>query len=128
MNIDFIVYYYHLLNVCTISSSFQSICKETLRSQLNKNSKIFVNEPCIYSLQLDCLQSAFSLKIRVVLDLSQRDCKPRCYITCSNFSKKNKRLLAVYFATFRFIIHQLIHRRYIGLKFSAITNIAMVFQ
>jgi len=28
---------------------------------------------------LDCLQSAFSLKIRLVLDLIQRDCKPRCY-------------------------------------------------
>ena len=28
---------------------------------------------------IDCLQSAFSLKIRLVLDLIQRDCKPRCY-------------------------------------------------
>ena len=28
---------------------------------------------------LDCLQSAFSLKICLVLDLIQRDCKPRCY-------------------------------------------------
>ena len=28
---------------------------------------------------VDCLQSAFSLKIRLVLDLIQRDCKPRCY-------------------------------------------------
>ena len=64
---------------------------------------------------VDCLQSAFSLKIRLVLDLIQRDCKPRCYyialrprfswqaasplaclgFACSNFAKKNKRLLAV---------------------------------
>ena len=29
--------------------------------------------------RVDCLQSAFSLKIRLVLDLIQRDCKPRCY-------------------------------------------------
>ena len=28
---------------------------------------------------IDCLQSAFSLKIHLVLDLIQRDCKPRCY-------------------------------------------------
>ena len=28
---------------------------------------------------LDCLQSAVSLKIRLVLDLIQRDCKPWCY-------------------------------------------------
>ena len=28
---------------------------------------------------LDCLQSAFSLKICLVLDLIQHDCKPRCY-------------------------------------------------
>ena len=28
---------------------------------------------------LDCLQSAFSLKICLVLDLIQRDCKPQCY-------------------------------------------------
>ena len=28
---------------------------------------------------IDCLQSAFSLRIRLVLDLIQRDCKPRCY-------------------------------------------------
>ena len=28
---------------------------------------------------VDCLQSAFSLKIRLVLDLIQRDCIPRCY-------------------------------------------------
>ena len=27
---------------------------------------------------LDCLQSAFSLKTRLVLDLNQRDCKLRC--------------------------------------------------
>ena len=27
---------------------------------------------------IDCLQSAFSLKIRLVLDLIQRDCKLRC--------------------------------------------------
>ena len=27
---------------------------------------------------LDCFQSAFSLKIRLVLDLIQRDCNPRC--------------------------------------------------
>ena len=68
--------------------------------------------------RIDCLQSAFSLKIRLVLDLIQRDCKPRCYyigietrrsrfsrqeasplaclgFACSNFAKKNKRLLAV---------------------------------
>ena len=54
-----------------------------------------------------CLQSAFSLKICLVLDLIQRDCKPLCFsrqpasplacvgIACSNFAKKNKRLLAV---------------------------------
>ena len=29
---------------------------------------------------VDCLQSAFFLKIRLVLDLIQRDCKPRCFI------------------------------------------------
>ena len=29
--------------------------------------------------RIDCLQSAFSLKIRLVLDHIQRDCKPRCY-------------------------------------------------
>ena len=28
---------------------------------------------------VDCLQSAFSLKMRLVLDLIQRNCKPRCY-------------------------------------------------
>ena len=28
---------------------------------------------------VDCLQSPFSLKIRLVLDLIQRDCKQRCY-------------------------------------------------
>ena len=28
---------------------------------------------------IDCLQSAFSLKIRLVLDLIQCDCVPRCY-------------------------------------------------
>ena len=28
---------------------------------------------------LDCLQFTFSLKIHLVLDLIQRDCKPRCY-------------------------------------------------
>ena len=28
---------------------------------------------------VDCLQCAFSLKIRLVLDLIQRNCKPRCY-------------------------------------------------
>ena len=28
---------------------------------------------------LDCLQSAFSLKICLVLDLIQHDCKPLCY-------------------------------------------------
>ena len=46
---------------------------------------------------LDCLQSPFSLKIRLVLDLIQRDCKPAClgFARC-NFAKKNKRLLAVY--------------------------------
>ena len=56
---------------------------------------------------IDCLQSAFSLKICLVLDLIQRDCKPLCFsrqpasplacvgIACSNFAKKNKRLLAV---------------------------------
>ena len=60
----------------------------------------------IKSTTLDCLQSAFSLKIRLVLDLVQRDCKPRfsrqaasplaCLgFACSNFAKKNKRLLAV---------------------------------
>ena len=28
---------------------------------------------------IDCLQSVLSLKIHLVLDLIQRDCKPRCY-------------------------------------------------
>ena len=32
-----------------------------------------------FNYSLDCLQSTFSLKIRPVLDLIQRDCKPRCY-------------------------------------------------
>ena len=91
-----------------------------------------MNSDEIYCLQVDCLQFAFSLKIRLVLGLIQRDCKPRCYyigietrrektvsyfflsglrprfsrqaasplawlgFACSNFAKKNKRLLAVY--------------------------------
>ena len=32
-----------------------------------------------FNYSLDCLQSTFSLKIRLVLDLIPRDCKPRCY-------------------------------------------------
>ena len=34
---------------------------------------------CFAEYQIDCLQSAFSLKIHLVLDLIQRDCKPRCF-------------------------------------------------
>ena len=51
---------------------------------------------------IDCLQSDFSLKIRLVLDLIQRDCKPRCYFigietrrekTCGEIaSNKNSRV------------------------------------
>ena len=33
----------------------------------------------VMQFEIDCLQSAFSLKIHLVLDLIQRDCKPRCY-------------------------------------------------
>ena len=32
-----------------------------------------------FNYSLDCLQSTFSLKIRLVLHLIPRDCKPRCY-------------------------------------------------
>ena len=32
-----------------------------------------------FNYSLDCLQSTFSLKIRLNLDLIPRDCKPRCY-------------------------------------------------
>ena len=32
-----------------------------------------------FNYSLDCLQSTFSLKIRLVLDLIPRDCRPRCY-------------------------------------------------
>ena len=32
-----------------------------------------------FNYSLDCLQSTFSLKIRLDLDLIPRDCKPRCY-------------------------------------------------
>ena len=32
-----------------------------------------------FNYSLDCLHSTFSLKIRLVLDLIPRDCKPRCY-------------------------------------------------
>ena len=39
----------------------------------------FGNDVLMFRLDLDYLQSAFSLKIRLVLDLIQRDCKPRCY-------------------------------------------------
>ena len=35
---------------------------------------------CFAECQIDCLQRAFSLKIRLVLDLIQRDCKPRCFL------------------------------------------------
>ena len=53
---------------------------------------------------LDCLQSAFSLKIRLVLrSSSSAIANPRFSrlaalpLTCSNFAKKNKRLFAVYY-------------------------------
>ena len=53
---------------------------------------------------LDCLQSAFSLKIRLVLrSFSSTIANPRFSrlaalpLTCSNFAKKNKRLFAVYY-------------------------------
>ena len=45
---------------------------------------------------LDCLQSTFFLKICLVLDLIQRDCKPRCYYIGNETRQENKRLLAVY--------------------------------
>ena len=32
-----------------------------------------------FDYSLDCLQSTFSLTIRLVLDLIPRDCKPRCH-------------------------------------------------
>ena len=35
---------------------------------------------------LDCLQSTFSPKICLVLDLIQRDCKPRCALACLGFA------------------------------------------
>ena len=44
---------------------------------------------------VDCLQSAFSLKIRLVLILSGAPLACLGF-ACSNFAKKNKRLLAVY--------------------------------
>ena len=58
---------------------------------------------------LDCLQSAFSLKILLVLIsssvianhdviITNKGLRPRVFrFACSNFAKKNRRLLAVYF-------------------------------
>ena len=43
------------------------------------------------------MQSAFSLKIRLVLDLIQRDCKPRCYyyLAASGFAARVLRFCVV---------------------------------
>ena len=52
---------------------------------------------------VDCLQSAFSLKIRLVLILSSAPLACLGF-ACSNFAKKNKRLLAVYTYRDHFLI------------------------
>ena len=47
-----------------------------------------------FNYSLDCLQSTFSLKIRLVLDLIPRDCKPRCYYIGIETRRDEKRRTA----------------------------------
>ena len=49
----------------------------------------------VTALSIDCLQSAFSLKIHLVL-ISASAIANHDVFSCSNFAKENKRLLAVY--------------------------------
>ena len=59
-------------------------------------SEHFQTSTCTWNVavkKLDCLQSTFFLKIRVVLDLIQRDCKPRCYYIGIETRREKKRFI-----------------------------------
>ena len=66
----------------------QYLCKKDTQTRIIQQQNVSVLK-C-----LDCLQSAFSLKIHLVLIAAL----PLASLgfACSNFAKKNKRLLAVY--------------------------------
>ena len=66
------------LMVCPLYSILHSpiqLSIQQFQPSIQHSTLIFTT----FNYSLDCLQSTFSLKIRLVLDFIPRDCKPRCY-------------------------------------------------